>query len=309
MRVLARVLLALLVLVMATSAWVRLAQSGLSCAGAPECYATKAARSAADQSTGVAVARTLHRMSASAAGAVIVAMAFLGWGGASRRERAAIVALAVAAAGLATLGQYTPSTVPAVTLANLLGGMAMVALAAWLVAAVERRHASSGAAALRGWTWAALALVALQVAAGGMISAQHASFACEGLPLCNGRAWPPGDVSGAFDPLRGLTPPATAAERASDARQALVLAHRWLALPALLLLAWLGMRATRAGTSGPGKALVALVAVQLALGVAMALMGPPLVLAVAHNLVAVGVVIALAVLLERGDRAPGGHPA
>lgn len=297
MHVLARVLLALLVLVMATSAWVRLAQSGLSCAGLPECYATKAARSEADHSTGVAVARTLHRMSASAAGAVIVAMAFLGWRGASRNERAAIVALAVAAAGLATLGRYTPSTVPAVTLANLLGGMAMVALAAWLVAAVERRHASSGVAALRGWTWAALALVALQVAAGGMISAQHASFACEGLPLCNGRAWPPGVVSRAFDPLRGMAPPATAVERASDARQALVLAHRWLALPTLLLLAWLGARAARAGAGKVGGALVTLTLLQLVLGMALALAKAPLVLAVAHNLAAVCMVITLAAVL------------
>lgn len=298
MRVLARVLLALLVLVMATSAWVRLAQSGLSCAGLPECYATKAARAAAEQSTSVAVARTLHRIAASAAGAIVVALAFLGWRGASRRERAAIVALGALAIGLATLGQYTPSTMPAVTLANLLGGMAMVGLAAWLVAASERQYAASRAAALRPWVWLALVLVTLQVAAGGMISAQQASFACEGLPLCNGRAWPSGGVAAAFDPLHGLAPPTTAAERASDARQALVLLHRWLALPTLLLLAWLGARAMGAGASRPGRVLVALVAVQLAFGVAMALAGASLVLAVAHNLAAVGVVTALAGLVE-----------
>jgi len=116
-------------------------------------------------------------------------------------------------------------------------------------------------------------------------------------------------VSGAFDPLRGLAPPATAAERASDARQALVLAHRWLALPALLLLAWLGARAARAGAGGPGRALVALAAVQSLLGGAMALAGASLAPAVAHNLAAVGAVIALAVLLGRGNRAPVGHAA
>ena len=299
MRVLIRVLLALLVVVMATSAWVRLAQSGLSCAGGADCYATKAARASAEQSTGVAVARTLHRIAASAAGAVVVAMAVLGWRGARRRERVAIVALGLLAIGLATLGQVTPSTLPAVTLGNLLGGMAMTGIAAWLAVALERRYASSHAVALRSWAWLALALVALQVAAGGMISAQHASFACDGFPLCGGHLGSAGSGLEAFDPLQAMAPPATAAQRADPSRQALVLAHRWLAVPTLLLVAWLGLRALRLGAIGPGRALVALVAVQLGLGMALALAGPTLGLAVTHNLAAVSVVIVLAGLLAR----------
>jgi heme A synthase len=59
------------------------------------------------------------------------------------------------------------------------------------------------------------------------------------------------------------------------------------------------LRALRWGAIGPGRALVALVAVQLGLGIALALAGPTLVLAVAHNLAAVGAAIALAGLLAR----------
>lgn len=299
MRVLVGVLVALLVVVVATSAWVRLAQSGLSCEGAPDCYATKAARTAAERSASVAVARTLHRIAASAAGAVVVALLFVGWRRSSSGERAAMIVLVLLALGLATLGQYTPSTLPAVTLGNLLGGMTMIGVAVGLGTALRNRAPAVGERALRRGAVLAIVLVATQVAAGGMISARHAAFACAGFPLCDGRAWRAG-VSAVFDPMHETAPPASAIQRADPARQAVMLAHRLLAVPTLLLLAWLGVRATRAGAATPGRALFAFCIVQLALGAWQALAGPPLAVAVAHNLAAVGVVMALAALAARG---------
>ena len=298
-RALAWALLALLLVVTTTSAWVRLAQAGLSCAGAPDCYATKAARVAADASTVTAVARTLHRMAASAAGAVIVAMLFFGWRAGTTRERAVIVALLVFAAALATLGRYTPSTLPAVTLGNLLGGMAMAGIAAWLARALERRPADGAARALRPGLRLALALVALQIALGGMISAHHAAWACDGALLCDGRLWPPGAGIDAFDPWRDLAPPGDAASRSEPARQAVLIAHRLLALPTLLVLAWVGVRARRAGLRGTGRALLVLVALQAGLGIGQSALGHPLALAVAHNVVAALVVVTLGTLLGR----------
>lgn len=299
MRALARVLLVLLVVVTTTSAWVRLAQAGLSCAGAPACYASQSARAGADRSTSVAVARTLHRLAASAAGAVIIALFFFGWRAGGSAERAAVVALALLAIGLATLGRHTPSPLPAVTLANLLGGFAMVALSAWLASRLARRPPERAAHRLRPWTWLAILFVALQAAAGAMIAARHAAFACATLPLCDGAAWPAGTVGAAFDPLRESPPPADASERAGPSRQAVLLAHRALAVPTALLLAWLGAAALAAGLRGPGRALLALVAVQLALGLALSLAGVPLLLAVAHNLAAAAVVIVLGTLAAR----------
>ena len=299
MRVLAGVVLALLLVITTTSAYLRLAQTGLSCPGAPDCYAQRDARSAAGDDLGETTARALHRIAASAAGIVILVILFVGWGAARPGERAAAIGLLGLAALLAWLGRYTPSGLPAVTLGNLLGGMAMLALAGWLVVALGRGRPVAAARTLRPWVWIALALVALQIAAGGLIAARHAAFACASFPDCAGSLWPGGADLGAFDPLRGMAPPATAAERADPARQAVHLSHRWVALPTLLLVAWVGVRAVRLGVRAPGIALVAFALVQIALGAVQVLSGQPLGLAVAHNVVAAFLVLALAALLAR----------
>lgn len=164
MRILAGLALALLLVITTTSAYLRLAQTGLSCPGAPDCYARSETRAAADDDPSLTTARALHRIAASAAGAVILAI--LGWTAARPNERAAAIALAVLAAMLAWLGRYTPSGLPAVTLGNLLGGMAMLALAGWLVLALGRAPRIDAARAVRPWVFGALALVALQLGQG-----------------------------------------------------------------------------------------------------------------------------------------------
>lgn len=298
MRALSGILLALLLVVTTTSAWVRLAQSGLSCPNAPDCYATKTARAAADQSTSVAVARTLHRMSASAAGAVVFAMLIFGWRAARSAERGAMLALGVLAVGLATLGIYTPSTLPAVTLANLIGGMTMLGVSAWLAASLRRRAPVPSLSALRSWTRLVVALFVLQVAIGGMISAHYAAHACGTFPLCEGRVWPAGVGLSTFDPLRELAPPSDAASRSDPARQAVLQAHRMLAVAVLVLLAWLGVRSLLADATTIGSALLVLASAQLALGLLQTFLGRPLLLAVVHNVVAACVAVALGVLVH-----------
>lgn len=302
MRILAGLLLLLLLVITATSAYIRLAQTGLSCPGAPDCYAQRETRAAADDDSGLLAARALHRVAASAAGIAIVAMLFVGWSNARPGERTALLALAVLAGMLAWLGRYTPSGLPAVALGNLLGGMAMLALGAWLVLALRRSRPILEAGAVRPWAWIALALVMLQIAAGGFIAARHAAFACSSFPGCHGAFWPAGVKLAAFDPWRELVAPTNALERADVARQAVVLAHRWLAIPTLLIIGWLGVGALHRGASGPGLALIALAIAQLALGTAQVFMGQPLGLAVAHNIAGAMIVVALAGLLERSRR-------
>jgi len=302
-RLLARVLLALLLAVTTASAWVRLAQSGLSCADAPACYASKAARTAAEASAATSVARAVHRIAASAAGLAIVAMLVAGWRTGTRAQRGALVALAILAVALASLGRYTPSALPAVTLANLAGGMTMVATAAWLVAASGRRPSPGTAAAMWPWTVLALALIGMQVATGGMVSARDAAFACDGLPLCAGRLWPTGVGLDAFDPWRTLAPPYDAASRSDAVRRAVLQAHRLLALPTLAVLAGVGARAIRAGLAKHGAALLVAAGAQAALGIGQGALQQPLALVVLHNLVAALVLAVLAAILARSGAA------
>ena len=296
MRRMVSVALALVLVITSTSAFIRLSQSGLSCRDWPACYGAQAAAPAGAPAEDfpVFIARAAHRIAASVAGVLFLVIAALGWDhwrGDSRR--AAAVMLVVLAGLLAWLGKYTPSTLPAVTLANLLGGMALLGLLAWLWRpdgpgeALPRR--------MRLWIAAGLALVALQIAFGGLIGARYAALDCTGLPGCGGGLWPKGADWRAFDPFLpndGL---------ADASRQALHLAHRSGALLVAALLAWIGWRHARLrGTPRAlGIALLGLIAAQIVLGAAMLLAGFPIALAVLHNTLAALVLIVLASMLGR----------
>jgi len=294
MRRMVGVALALVLVITATSAFIRLSQSGLSCGNWPACYGAQAAgpAGALAEEFPVRVARTAHRIAASIAGVLFVVIAALGWEhwrGDSRR--AATVALVVLAGLLAWLGRYTPSTLPAVTLANLLGGMALLGLLAWLWRPDAPGEAGPGDSRL--YIVVGLALVALQIAFGGLIGARHAALDCAGLPGCGGSWWPQGADWRAFDPLLpndGL---------AEASLQVLHLAHRFDALLLAALLAWIGWRHARLrGTPRAlGIALLALIAAQIVLGATMLLAGFPVALAVLHNALAALVLIVLASML------------
>jgi len=296
MRRLVSIALALVLVITLSSAFIRLSQSGLSCPEWPACYGAQVEIPAAASFEGwpVFIARVVHRITASLAGILFLVIAALGWHrwrGDSRR--AAAVTLVVLAGLLAWLGTYTPSALPAVMLGNLLSGMALLGLLAWLWQPDSRGEAPL--ARLRLWIAVALALVALQIAFGGLIGARHAALACAGFPWCGDGIWPQGADWRAFDPF-------LANDGLGDAsRQALHLAHRFGALLLAALLAWIGWRHARlrGARQALGIALLALVALQIALGATMLITGFPIVLAVFHNALASLVLIVLVSMLWR----------
>jgi hypothetical protein len=75
--------------------------------------------------------RAVHRVSASAAALLILAVGWLAWRGGRRPLAAAVVLLMI---GLSILGAATGTTPPpAAQAGNLLGGLALAALLAWLL--------------------------------------------------------------------------------------------------------------------------------------------------------------------------------
>lgn len=164
MRSLVNIGLALVLVITLSSAFIRLSQSGPSCPEWHACYSAQAGTPAAlSEESPVFFARTVHRIAASAAGIlflVIAARGWVHWRGDSRRIVA--LALVVLAGLLAWLGKYTSSALPAVALGNLLGGMALLGLLAWL-----RQSAAGGKTPqARPRIWVALALAALQIVLG-----------------------------------------------------------------------------------------------------------------------------------------------
>jgi len=287
--VLVWVALAVVLVVNVASAYVRLAQQGIGCTPWPQCYGRTAPQDAGAVPSEDAphfYMRALHRFAASVAAVLLLAIAFLGWSGwRAAGPRVAAVALLALAGGLTWLGVRTPSAAPAVTLGNVLGGMAMLALLAWLAAWRPQRRLGAAVARDRSSAWAglALALVIVQAALGALVNARYGAGACSGLPLCGGGAWPLAWPSGAFDIFRPSEVPIRAAE--APAREAVHMAHRFAGAVTAIVVAVAAVAALRRADGPRGAAALVLVvlATQLGLGAYMVSAGVPLAAATLHN--------------------------
>lgn len=240
--------LALILAVTTLSAFVRLSNAGPGCEPWPQCFHERATRlaaraaGAAPESEAVLAARGAHRIAASSALLVVIALVALSLGPRPYLQREGRHALALLAlvAFLAVLGRWSAGTVaPAITLGNLLGGFLLFAMC-WRLALPA---ASQPNGTLQ--RFAAIAVVALlvQVMLGALA-----------------HPW-----------------------------------HRFSALAVALVIVALAAGLWRAGSCRTAVALLALLATQLALGVAQFAAGLPLILVLAHNIVAL---LLLAMLLR-----------
>lgn len=288
----------MLVLVITTaSAYLRLSQYGLGCADWPACYGKNPLEQAVlSESSPQFWVRAIHRVAATIAGLVFVAVAVFWWGEwRTTRERILSFAPLILAAFLAWLGRYTPSTLPAVTLGNLLGGMATLGVVWWLRAAAVSGAANGSAVSPVIARAAAIALLFLfvQIALGGLMGARLAAVACPDFPDCG--AGPQTLSAGLIDPFAHVPVESTNAA----ARRGLHMAHRWSGLLLAAMLVWVGVTAVRnrGPQRGPGRWLLGLVSVQVIAGASMVLAGLPLALAVVHNVTAGLLILALVSLL------------
>lgn len=289
LRHMALLCVALVLVIVGLSAFLRLTQAGLGCADWPQCYGRALAAQqhgvpvAADEARATALARLAHRVVASAALLLIVVMAMTclatrpAWWRAGRLT----LALLALALFLAVLGRFSSGArVPAVAIGNLLGGFLMVALAWRLVRETAHPHALA-AAPLRALARLGIVLLVAQIALGGLVSAGLAGRACPDLLAgctTTGLSWQ------ALDPLRA---PLLDAARPGNAAGALLQqVHRLGALLVVGLLLPLGLVAWRRGPRRVGAVLLGLLALQLALGAGLVVLDLPLALALGHNLVA-----------------------
>jgi cytochrome c oxidase assembly protein subunit 15 len=293
------------VLMLATitlSAFMRLSQAGLGCADWPACYGQglrdlQAGRPAeTGEGVATAAARLAHRVVASTALLLVIAMAVACLSARPVPWREARIALALLALALflAVLGRWSSDArLPAVTIGNLLGGFAMLALCVRLALPGTVELAS-------GWRRAAAAgtaLVVVQVALGGQLSASYAATSCPtGFADClaAARTLPWSGLDPWREPQLDAAPPI-------NPSGALALAVHGLAGIALALaLVPLGLAALRGSRRGAGALLLAALALGLALGWAMASGGTTLGSALAHNLAAALLLVAV-FALARGS--------
>ena len=306
-------------------AFVRLSNAGLSCPDWPTCYGQvtwptehheiTAANEAFPErpvESHKAWREQVHRF---LAGALILAtFGLAAWAVRRRREAGWPLRVPIAAALLivfqALLGMWTVTwkLKPIVVMGHLLGGIATLGLLVWTAARAagcgaddhspsplgERARGEGGPAIprklapKRALVVVALVLVALQIALGGWTSANYAAFACgTDFPTCLGEWWPQTDFKEAFVLWRGIGVNYEGGILDYPARTAIQLTHRLFAILVAGHLIGLGVRLLRMdGWRAAGTTLLALLATQVALGIANVKVGLPLHVATAHNGVA-----------------------
>lgn len=287
----------LVLIVVVLSAYLRLAGSGLGCAAWPACYALIKSRAGGSEALAAAHlvpawATVIHRLAASTLGLLALGITVIALRRRRRPGQHVLLPLIVLALTvfLSVLGYKTPSPLlPAVTVGNLLGGMAMLALLWW----IGQRSVSSGrndarAGALRPWALAGVFIIFLQMALGGWVSANFAALACTGLPGCGGYPWLDGPWRESFNLLRVLPVTDGGVVIVGDTGKVIHMAHRAGAMFTFIYTAWLGWRAARLGGGCRGTAITMLVllGLQILLGTAAVALGLPLWIVTGHNAVA-----------------------
>lgn len=290
--------------VVVVGAYVRLADAGLGCPDWPGCYGELTPHHARDDiekaveeqggthgpvSMSKAWKEMFHRYIAGGLGLLILAIAATAW--LRRRELGQSPALATGILGLvifqAALGMWTVTLLlkPVIVTLHLLGGMALLALLAWLALRQQASNPLPAAVTkLRPLSVLALLVVIAQIALGGWVSTNYAALACTDFPTCHGEWLPQMDFGHGFQLVRELGKTAAGTHLSYDAITAIHWTHRVGALVTLLVVGALALLLLRNPASARmGGVLLAVLLLQIVLGIANVLGGLPLLLAAAHN--------------------------
>lgn len=289
------ILLVLIVVIL--SAWLRLSGSGLGCAEWPSCYALIKTEISGVESLASAHlippwATLTHRLVASALGVLVLGIAVAAWRRRKQPGQSVLIPFAVLGLTifLSVLGYKTPSPLlPWVTLSNLLGGMAMLALLWWLgQRSVSTQTEIATRHELRPWALAGIFVICFQIALGGWVSANFAALSCTDLPGCGGYPWRDGPWRESFNLLRVLPATDAGAVITGDTGKIIHLVHRAGAALTLLYIGWLGWRAIASGSRyrGTGITMLVFLVLQIFLGIGAVAFSLPLGLVTVHNAIA-----------------------
>ncbi|UNK48078.1 COX15/CtaA family protein [Lysobacter sp. S4-A87] len=236
------------------------------------------------------------------AGEAILLFAALRWSNLDL-ARVAVITLAVIIFQ-ALLGMWTVTWLlkPIVVMGHLLGGLLTFSLLLWMAwRATDLPIRLAEAVTVRRLVIAGIVLLGVQIALGGWTSANYAALACgNDFPRCVGQWMPAHDFREAFVLWRGIGVDYEGGILDGEARIAIQLAHRTMALIVFVYLMWLAFKLVRTpGMRGWATLLGLLTLAQVGLGIANVKLGLPLTVAVLHNAGAVLLLFVLVSLLAR----------
>ncbi|WP_432460274.1 MULTISPECIES: COX15/CtaA family protein [unclassified Agarivorans] len=295
----AAMLLALVVI--GLGAFTRLTDAGLGCPDWPGCYGHFAVPQTEAQLQHAAVHfperplerqkawhEMIHRYFAGALGLLVLALAGCACWRKQQRGIALLVCLLIGFQAILGMLTVTKGLMPLIVMGHLLGGFSVLALLFCWYNRVKYPPAKSRS---RIWPLVlGLAILVLQLALGGWTSANYAAISCQGFPLCH-EDWQQLYQLKAFDPLPHsptgnyefgvLSHPERVTVHVSHRIWAGVTALYWL----LLAMSYL-LRPSSALERRRASRLLLVLFTQLGLGLANVWWQLPLLVAVAHNLVA-----------------------
>lgn len=297
-------------------AYVRLSDAGLGCPDWPGCYGHVTVIHASEHITAAQEANPdgpvtfakawkemIHRYFAGIVGLFILAIAALAWR--HRREAGASPVLATVLVGVlflqAMFGKWTVTMLlkPAIVTGHLIGGLTVLTLLVWLYARTRGPAMPTVSPATRALAVVAFVVLAMQISLGGWVSTNYAALACTDLPTCHGEWVPQMDIRNGFHIVRELGQSADGETLTMDALTAIHWMHRVGAIVAALVIGALGFALRAAGHRPLGTALLAVLALQIMLGLANVWFSLPLALAAAHNGGAAALVILMVLINYR----------
>ena len=314
-------------------AFTRLTDSGLGCPDWPGCYgnaspvgaaaAISAAQSAMPSGPvthGKAWIEMLHRYLATGVGALILILALANWRlrlAASSSEQSPgvrwpmLTLLWVCFQGAFGALTVTMKLFPAIVTLHLLGGLVLLAMLAVQAEFQDRRHSGRPLVWMvpttRAVLLAAFGLLVLQIALGGWVSTNYAVLACTDFPMCQNSWWPEMRFDQGFQLWRELGLGKDGDPIAFAALTAIHVVHRMMAAAVLAALSLLAWRLSAIAPMRPASRWIAALAVlQLATGLANAVLGWPLAAALLHTAGAAALVLVLTWALAASRAAAGG---
>lgn len=288
-------------------AFVRLTDAGLGCPDWPGCYGKLTPTQAAEEiaqavevqggthgpvSMPKAWKEMAHRYVATFLGFLIIGIMVMAWKKRAELKQSPALAtwlfFAVCLQGAFGAWTVTMLLKPAIVTGHLIGGMTILGMLTWLW--LRQTNNSRTVApprdmgGLRLLARVGFVAVAAQIILGGWVSTNYAAVVCTDFPTCQGSFWPHMEFKDAFHIVRhlGETPEGEILNVAS--LTAIHFIHRIGALVVTGILGFLAFALWRnPGTKPLAIKLVAVLALQIAMGIGNVVFQLPLWLAVAHN--------------------------
>jgi cytochrome c oxidase assembly protein subunit 15 len=291
-------------------AYTRLVDAGLGCPDWPGCYGFLSVPESADEvklaeqayphapvEAEKAWPEMIHRYFAGALGLIIALLAFLAIKARKDPSQPLVLPLILLALVIfqAALGMWTVTMglLPVVVMGHLLGGFTTLALLWLLFLRLGDGNRKATPNRLRTLTILGIIIVFLQISLGGWTTANYAAIICADFPTCQGHWIPPLDMQGAFQ-IRGEgVNNYLGGFMDNDARVTIHWMHRVGALITTLYLIFLSYSLAMQDRHKYASWIIAVLTVQVTLGISNVLLSLPLHVAVAHNGIAALLLLSL----------------